>query len=82
MDDAGIQPFVHDTAVIVGQGGREKAFFRIFYKRHVRLPLNDALPGLGVQGDILVMRVGARNSQAIVNMRSGDAALADLIVRL
>ncbi|KAF9255362.1 hypothetical protein L218DRAFT_1035819 [Marasmius fiardii PR-910] len=67
------QPYVHDCEVLY-RGTR----FRVFFQRHVRLPLNDIL---AIKGDILVMRLGKRNANNVVNMRKGDERQARAVAK-
>jgi hypothetical protein len=78
-----VQPYVHNTRVYV-RDGDEIHRFMVFYKRHCRLPVNRAVPGIErrFRGDVLVLResltilpkyVGWR----YVNMRAHDHVLVD-----
>ncbi|KAK7446687.1 hypothetical protein VKT23_014382 [Stygiomarasmius scandens] len=67
------QAYVHDCDVLL-RGNR----FRLFFQRHRYLPLN---PTLEIQGDLIIMRVGQKNTRNVVNLRSGDTRLARLIAR-
>lgn len=73
LDYPVLQPYVHDIYIRV-RYNRTTATFRIFFKRHMLLPLN---PHLNLQGDILVMRVASQNRHSVVNMRSIDTRLVD-----
>ncbi|KAI1783023.1 hypothetical protein LXA43DRAFT_904418, partial [Ganoderma leucocontextum] len=78
-----IQPYVHDCNVIVMKGS-QRLRFRIFFKSHPRLSINLAMPvdapgSIPFRGDILVMR-RAERGEHVVNMRPGDARIADLLV--
>ncbi|KAJ7166521.1 hypothetical protein C8R43DRAFT_1122101 [Mycena crocata] len=75
LDSAAVQPHIHDIRVVF-KHGRRTTHFRVFFKRHVRLPAN---PNVDVQGDLLVMRVAAQNDESVVNMRGGDQRLADYV---
>ncbi|KAJ3766233.1 hypothetical protein FB446DRAFT_826672 [Lentinula raphanica] len=44
--------------------------YRVFFQRHQSLPTNVVL---GIQGDLVVMRVGAKNTENVVNARKGDS---------
>ncbi|KAJ7605668.1 hypothetical protein DFH06DRAFT_1348520 [Mycena polygramma] len=86
MGQSLVQPRVHDVHAFIfhsGPKGRRPkgrricARFRIFFKRHARLPVNSRL---GVKGDIVVMRVASHGLSSVVNMRHSDARLADYIV--
>lgn len=68
-----VQPYVHDSDVLLG---RDR--FRVFFQRHRYLPWN---PVLKVHGDIVIMRVGKKNIQNVVNPRSGDKKRVQLIAR-
>ena len=78
-----IQPYVHDCNVIVTEGSRHHRF-RVFFKCHPRLAVNLAMPvdapgSIPFRGDILVMR-RAEHGRNVVNMRPGDARIADMLV--
>jgi len=75
MDGATTQPYIYDCLVHV-RDRRAGHAFRIFFKRHCFLPRNSCL---NVHGDILVMRAGKRNINAVVNMRNHDAVVADFM---
>jgi hypothetical protein len=65
--------------------GRNVINFEMFFKRHIRLPVNRAirLPqsvGKRFRGDILIMRVG-NDGEGVVNMRAHDGVIADWVVR-
>jgi hypothetical protein len=80
LQDAALQPYVHDCLVQLRNGNRVHHFI-VFFKRHCRLGVNLSLPFLlsdsaGFRGDAVVMRVGVQGRHhSFVNMRSGDAAL-------
>ncbi|KAJ7474685.1 hypothetical protein B0H11DRAFT_2282216 [Mycena galericulata] len=76
MDGLGFQPHVHDITVTL-KHGRATSTFRIFFKRHIRLPHNAALD---IQGDLVVMRSAHKNPESVVNTRSSDRRLIDLTV--
>ncbi|KAJ3709438.1 hypothetical protein C8R42DRAFT_649380 [Lentinula raphanica] len=44
--------------------------YRVFFQRHQSLPTNVVL---GIQGDLIVMRVGSKNIENVVNARKGDS---------
>jgi hypothetical protein len=67
------QPYIHDCTVVY-RGSR----FRIFFRRHKRLPKN---PSLNVNGDLIIMRLGQKNLEKVVNLRAGDTKLARQIAR-
>ncbi|KAJ7087577.1 hypothetical protein B0H15DRAFT_781268, partial [Mycena belliarum] len=73
----GLQPYIHDIEVEL-KHGRRTSIFRAFFKRHVRLPPN---PTVAIKGDLLLMRVGSRNENLVVNLRKGDRQLADYIAK-
>lgn len=75
LDYPGIQAHIHDIYVII-RHRRVTSTFRIFFKRHLLLPLNHVL---GVQGDVLIMRVASKSRSSVVNMRGSDWRLADFI---
>jgi hypothetical protein len=81
FQDATIQPYIHDCTVRVHEG-KHAYLLRIFFKRHCRLPLNQALPGNRTfRGDAVVVRAGAVNSQAVVSMRERDTILSDFVIK-
>ncbi|KAJ7475538.1 hypothetical protein B0H11DRAFT_1917718 [Mycena galericulata] len=73
MDSANIQAFIHDVPVTVLRqlptGRVILSVFRCYFKRHKRLPHNHAL---NLKGDVLVMRVAAKNFFSVMNMRGSD----------
>ncbi|KAJ6476782.1 hypothetical protein C8R47DRAFT_1075638 [Mycena vitilis] len=76
MDPSGVQPHVHDVTVRL-RHGRAVSRFRIFFKRHRKLPFNATLD---LQGDVVVMRVAVANAQSVVNLRAADRALVDFVL--
>jgi hypothetical protein len=78
LQDAALQPYVHDCVVRVNEGPHTYNF-RVFFKRHCRLRLNMSLSKQSVptnfRGDIVVMKIGVRNEY--VNMRGRDGILSD-----
>lgn len=83
FEDAIIQPYIHDCLVRVYEG-RHVYHFRIFFKRHRHLHVNQSLRRLSASlifcGDVLVMRAGARNRNSVVNMREHDTVLSDYVI--
>ena len=82
LDDAAVQPYVHDCIVNVKEGQHTHQF-RVFYERHVRLHTNTFLPMtdcVSMRGSMLVMLVAALDSSSIVNMRGHDTILADFLI--
>ncbi|KAJ7813624.1 hypothetical protein B0H13DRAFT_1555357, partial [Mycena leptocephala] len=81
MGHSSAQPHIHDVVVFVhhqGANGRTAiSRFRVFCKRHVRLPYNWRLD---LKGDVLVMRVASKSLSSVVNLRRSDAKIADFIV--
>ena len=59
------QSFVHDCDVTY-RGRR----YRIFFQRHLYLPFN---PTLGIHGTLIIMSVGKKNLNNVVNSRTGDS---------
>ncbi|THV00403.1 hypothetical protein K435DRAFT_854751 [Dendrothele bispora CBS 962.96] len=88
LSGAKTQPYVHDVVVSVTY--RRKAYkFRVFFKRHKLLPINQAvrqLAGIDVEGDVLVVAVGKkvniRNLRGREENRAADLALRRLMQRL
>lgn len=75
-----IQPFIHDCVVTVYEG-KQTHRFRVFFKRHQKLPANRSLPdGVPFCGDIVIMRVGALDQLSVVNMRGRDTVVSDYMV--
>ncbi|KAJ7819312.1 hypothetical protein B0H13DRAFT_1921826 [Mycena leptocephala] len=88
MNHSHVQTFIHDVAVLVhhqGSDGRSAiSKFRVFFKRHVRLPYNRR-PDLNgkfvdLKGDIVVMRIAHMGISSFVNLRPSDDKIADFIV--
>ncbi|KAF7365943.1 hypothetical protein MVEN_00469700 [Mycena venus] len=77
MDHQKLQPFIHDFVLVVKHGSTH-SHFRVFLKHHKRLPQNRAL---GIQGDLLVLRVAAKNPDSVVNIRSSDRKRIDTILK-
>jgi len=76
-----IQPYVHDCVVTVYEG-QQTHRFRVFFKRHQRLPANRSLPnGTPFRGEIVIMRVGALDQLSVVNMRGRDTVVSDYTVK-
>lgn len=81
LSDPRIQPYVHDC--IVTTVFRHKRYvFRVFYKRHKLLPVNQALrrlTGVDMEGDVVIVAVGKtvniRNIQNGLEMRAADHAM-------
>ena len=67
-----LQPYVHDIVVSVTY--RRKVYkFRAFFKRHTRLPINQAiqnLAGVNLEGDVLVVACGKKVE--VRNLRGRD----------
>jgi len=81
LQDARLQPYVHDCQITVHEG-RHTYRFCIFFKRHCRLQPNPLLSAVGSQfrGDAVVMRLGGASS--VINMRGRDVAVADYMMLL
>jgi len=80
LEYAKLQPYVHDCTVTVLDGPRTTRF-TIFFKRHIRLPINDFLSVNDnpiIRGDVVVMRRGTYIPY--VDFRGGDRFLADWVV--
>jgi hypothetical protein len=77
-----MQPFIHDCPVTVYEKNAIHTF-HVFCKNHRLLPDNQVIegvaPGLSWRGDVVILRMGKK--QAVVNMRSRDAGLADFVVK-
>ncbi|KAJ3765167.1 hypothetical protein FB446DRAFT_833096 [Lentinula raphanica] len=59
------QAHIHDIDVMY-----RRCRYRVFFQRHQYLPTNGFL---GIQGDLIVMRVGSKNTENVVNARKGDS---------
>ncbi|KAJ3825930.1 hypothetical protein F5880DRAFT_1610691 [Lentinula raphanica] len=59
------QAYIHDIDVIY-----RRCRYRVFFQRHKKLRRN---PVLRIAGDLVVMRVGSRNIQNVVNPRARDS---------
>lgn len=79
LDEPILQPYIHDVAIKLCEG-RSSHTFRIFFKRHRYLPINRSV-SREWRGDLAVVRVGKKNPDSIVNLRSGDAARVEYIVK-
>ncbi|KAJ7668577.1 hypothetical protein DFH06DRAFT_1126058 [Mycena polygramma] len=77
-----LQPRIHDIYVFVfylgNNGRRTRARFRLFCKRHARLPKDLRHD---VKGDLVIMRVASHGLSSVVNLRPSDARLTDHIVQ-
>ena len=77
-----LQSYVHDCVVTVIDG-RQSHRYVVFFKRHCALPSNGLISRLccpfTFRGDIVVMRIGSRHGH-VVNMRPGDAVVANLVI--
>lgn len=74
--DADRQPWIHDFDVRL-EHGRKLAHFRIFLKRGLKLTPNSH--AADVVGDIVIMRLDARDGVSVVNARSTDLLVADYV---
>ncbi|KAJ3753727.1 hypothetical protein EV360DRAFT_74277 [Lentinula raphanica] len=79
-----MQRYVHDSIVDVVYYGRLYTF-RVFYRRHKRLPTNQRilqLTGIEMDGDVLVVaygtRFGVRNFRGNVEAQAADEAVRKL----
>ena len=82
FDDPTMQPYIHDCLVHVHEGEHTYQF-RIFFKCHCRLCVNQTMhisDGHPFRGDALVMRVGACDCHSVVNMREHDTILSDFVI--
>ena len=82
----GTRLYIHDCLVGVTDSSHKRHYFKIFFTRHIFQPPNRCLRSLDAtiawHGEMLVMRVSARDSMRLVHVRSGDAALvAEAILR-
>ncbi|KAG6913606.1 hypothetical protein DXG01_005612, partial [Tephrocybe rancida] len=74
LNSGKVQPHVHDSYLRVRRGAYS-ALFRVFYKRHICLPKNPHIPP--IRGDMVIMKVSARNQESVVNLGSYDGSLVD-----
>lgn len=71
MGDKALQPRIHTIVAHIQGAGRETRRFRIFFKIHCRMAVNDKVAN--VRGDVLVARLGEDDdSNHVINLRSGD----------
>ncbi|KAI6031057.1 hypothetical protein BKA83DRAFT_4035378, partial [Pisolithus microcarpus] len=80
LQDAPLQPYIHDCEVIVREG-QHTYYYCVFFKRHCRLQTNALLSSMGskFRGDVVVMRIGTR-TRSVVNMRARDVVITDYII--
>ncbi|KAJ6550114.1 hypothetical protein B0H19DRAFT_1264977 [Mycena capillaripes] len=76
FSDAARQPWIHDFNVQLQHGHRVSRFC-IFMKRGKALAPNACANILS--GDVVIMRLAARDSTSVVNMRSTDSRIADYV---
>ncbi|KAJ7814092.1 hypothetical protein B0H14DRAFT_3477239 [Mycena olivaceomarginata] len=74
--DADRQPWIHDFDVTL-EHGQKIASFRIFLKRGITLLPNKYSDA--IVGDIVIMRLAARDGNKVVNVRSTDRPAANYI---
>lgn len=81
LGDMSIQPYVHNCSVSILHKNRWSQYI-VFFKLHSRLPVNRSVSFVArshsIRGDVAVMRIGFDGR--VVNMRHGDAVVADQIV--
>jgi hypothetical protein len=80
-----LQASVHDCLLRIPDGGTVHNF-GIFFKRHVRFGVNEAVrhidPRLECRGEMAIMRLAkSGRGHTYVNLRGRDAALADHAVK-
>ncbi|KAL1657530.1 hypothetical protein EV715DRAFT_268667 [Schizophyllum commune] len=78
LDHQKRQPYIHDL-IVHGTYNRRQHQFRVFFKRHCRLPKNAAIRALrgatvSFNSDVLVVAMGPRNG--IRNLRGVNERLA------
>ncbi|KAI6029983.1 hypothetical protein EDC04DRAFT_2572639, partial [Pisolithus marmoratus] len=80
LQDAALQPYIHDCQVIVHEG-RCMYYYHVFFKCHCRLQTNVLLSSFDskFQGDAVVMRIGAQ-THSVVNMHARDVVITDYII--
>lgn len=81
FDDAVRQSYVHGTVVRCRFRGRRYSF-KLFYKNHVSLPLNRALPELlreGMRGDVLAVAYGSKVGER--SLTGLETSAADCMIR-
>ncbi|KAJ3752069.1 hypothetical protein FB446DRAFT_605450, partial [Lentinula raphanica] len=76
-----IQSYIHDTILNIHH--RRRLYrFRVFFKRHVRLPVNQSiqrLSGIRMEGDVLLVACGRQVT--VRNLRSAEGRIADKAMR-
>ncbi|KAJ7259350.1 hypothetical protein C8J57DRAFT_1233712 [Mycena rebaudengoi] len=81
MGHSYFQAHIHDVAMFVhhqgANGHTASSKFRVFFKRHARLPYNWRLD---LKGDIVIMRLESKSVSSVVNFRRSDAKIADFII--
>src|SRR5262245_13911304 len=84
LDSMQVGGRIHDILVVVEDLQSGKCVkFMYFFRRGCHLPHNVFISGEArsvVLGDVVVMRIGSRFDAPVVNMRRGDAAIADWLV--
>jgi hypothetical protein len=78
FEDPVIQPYIHNCVVKLHDGSHNYHFM-VFFKRHRRLRTNRTITGGVLRGDVVVMRIAARNDHSVVNMRERDTIVADWV---
>ena len=81
MDGCRLQPYVHDCVVTL-KIGRRVHTYRIFFKNHKFLPVNQSILEASherFKGDILVMSMNS-SADRLINMRLGDVRRFDSIL--
>lgn len=75
-----MQPYIHNCIVNVHEGAITHQFM-VFFKHHCHLRTNNIMSvKQNFRGDAVVMRVAARNSSSVVNMRDRDTIIADWVI--
>ena len=77
LNNASIQPYVHDVIVNIEEGEQTYTFW-VFYKLHHTLP---QCPFIQLQESMFVMWVAALEPESVVNMQDCDTILSDFIVK-
>ncbi|KAF8184617.1 hypothetical protein K438DRAFT_1974402 [Mycena galopus ATCC 62051] len=77
LDTFSIQTHTHDVAVEL-KHGTAVSRFKIYFRRHKWMPANGFFD---LQGDVLVMRMAAADTNSVVNLRSSDRRLISFIMQ-
>ena len=80
FEDRFIQPFIHEAHVTLRDKGSKHQFL-VFCQNHLHLSVNTSIGReRNWRGDIVVMRLGIKDPR-VINMRTGDGARVDYMVK-